>query len=696
MRLNFIKFDNKRFIGLFVLAICLSCLAGFYFIRYVFKPVTGLVENYPEFISRDGKILFSPKAPFSPAVKAGLLPNQDYLLKIEDKPVRNLRELIILDAEIKSYTSFAVIVLRNGQEKVIHITPVLALTRPDWFLILLFTIVLAFLAFHLIFNEVHDSSFLYIILSCLFYMIFTCVKPFYYESIFSNLLIHLGKVTSWLLVLFALYFIKPLGTSPQRRMLKIVIAALYTFFTIYRLYLFQVWNLTGLDEYYNTYKFWGQINNIADGVAYIILFVIILYKFIKAVSLDDKKKLEWFISGCFLSLFPYFVLDQVPIIFSDILGIRVSIGAFANFFLLSLPLFLFIGLIKKKVVKIQFFLIHYAIHFMLAVILLAFFTIAYSPTFMFLKEYFVLDNSNLSLLTTFPFFIVLFLLRFLFSGLLKRYFYKRFSPFSFHPSQAFFVEKIKELNYTIEKLSREQLSVIQQAKDKELRFFIKGLANRLKQTCQALSLNLLELDKAFDTLSLSLTPKNFDPYDNLNFSIDTALANSFLSNRQIKDIVGALENKFHSAPSIPMHLDFSLIIKKAIADAKYLFPDIQIISKFECEEYINIVPKDIVQIILNILQNAYEVSENIKIKVRTYTDYPYCVLDIWDNGPGSYYLSIKEMFLPFTTTKSEHLGLGLYSSKLLIEKHQGKIEFKSKEGRGVWFRISFPLIKQVD
>ena len=80
---------NKRFIGFLILAILIYCICGYYYVRYLFKPNTGLVENYPEFVLRDGKILFAPKIPFSPAIKSGLIPNTDILIKIQNKPVKN-------------------------------------------------------------------------------------------------------------------------------------------------------------------------------------------------------------------------------------------------------------------------------------------------------------------------------------------------------------------------------------------------------------------------------------------------------------------------------------------------------------------------------------------------------------------------------------------------------------------------------
>ena len=122
-----------------------------------------------------------------------------------------------------------------------------------------------------------------------------------------------------------------------------------------------------------------------------------------------------------------------------------------------------------------------------------------------------------------------------------------------------------------------------------------------------------------------------------------------------------------------------------------MLPDIQILSQLESKEYINIAPRELTQIVIQILQNAYEAVKFAKIKVRTHQENNYCNLEIQDNGPGINIFPVKKIFLPFFSTKSEHLGLGLYLCKILIEKNAGSIEAGSREDSGAWFKIRFPL-----
>ena len=68
---------KRRFLLLFCIAVIFCSVSSVYFVRYLVKPNTGLAVNYPEVVNREGKIIFSPKTPFSPAVASGLQPDGD-------------------------------------------------------------------------------------------------------------------------------------------------------------------------------------------------------------------------------------------------------------------------------------------------------------------------------------------------------------------------------------------------------------------------------------------------------------------------------------------------------------------------------------------------------------------------------------------------------------------------------------------
>lgn len=95
--------------------------------------------------------------------------------------------------------------------------------------------------------------------------------------------------------------------------------------------------------------------------------------------------------------------------------------------------------------------------------------------------------------------------------------------------------------------------------------------------------------------------------------------------------------------------------------------------------------------IRNLLINAREAMQGkglIKISTRS-LDGKTVLVTVSDNGPGmSQEFMDNNLFRPFQTTKKKGSGLGLFSSKLLIEQTGGQIQATSKEGIGTEFMIT--------
>ena len=64
-------------------------------------------------------------------------------------------------------------------------------------------------------------------------------------------------------------------------------------------------------------------------------------------------------------------------------------------------------------------------------------------------------------------------------------------------------------------------------------------------------------------------------------------------------------------------------------------------------------------------------------------------IKIQDTGPGITKEDQKKIFEPFYTTKKEGTGLGLYITKQLVERNNGKIALTSKPGQGSTFKLEF-------
>jgi signal transduction histidine kinase len=69
---------------------------------------------------------------------------------------------------------------------------------------------------------------------------------------------------------------------------------------------------------------------------------------------------------------------------------------------------------------------------------------------------------------------------------------------------------------------------------------------------------------------------------------------------------------------------------------------------------------------------------------------PFSTVHVIDTGPGMTPELLASIFKPYVTTKPGGSGLGLSTTKRLIEAHGGKIEVYSEPGRGTDFAVTLP------
>jgi putative PEP-CTERM system histidine kinase len=106
--------------------------------------------------------------------------------------------------------------------------------------------------------------------------------------------------------------------------------------------------------------------------------------------------------------------------------------------------------------------------------------------------------------------------------------------------------------------------------------------------------------------------------------------------------------------------------------------------------------EEVERVFQNLLVNAREaISENGTITVKTRDLGEKIEASVQDDGKGmSREFIEKELFLPFHTTKSGGLGIGLFQSKKIMEAHGGSITVSSEEGKGTNISVTFPVLKQ--
>lgn len=100
------------------------------------------------------------------------------------------------------------------------------------------------------------------------------------------------------------------------------------------------------------------------------------------------------------------------------------------------------------------------------------------------------------------------------------------------------------------------------------------------------------------------------------------------------------------------------------------------------------------QVCINLILNAIQaMPRGGRLTLRTYVQNAQVKLEVEDTGIGIPPENMNKLFTPFFSTKPEvkGVGLGLPVAYGIIQRHQGKIEVRSKVGEGSTFTVSLPL-----
>jgi len=694
---------------LLAVALLFAGTAGVYFARYLAKPNAGLVVNFPEAVARDGRILFAPKTPFSPAVAAGLLPNQDQILAVDGVPVRTLRDLVAADGRIRTFHPVTVEVLRSGVERrQLTIQPAFNLARPDWLFSLLFCVALGFTAFYLIVNRPEEPAFVLIALAALFYLVFTAVKPFYYENRLSNLLIHFGKLTSWFMVFFALHFPRPRGSRALRLGAIASILAIYGLFTVLRLQYFARWAESGAELWLARYRFLGQMGNVSDGIAFALYAALLISAYLRIARGQEKRQIEWILAGFLIAIPPYFFLDQLPIILGEPPGLRISMGNFANLFLSFVPLFFIVGLLKHRAFNLRFFLSRYAVYAVLVVLLLGFFTVLYEPAErLFVSNYGIPDRMAAFLVTTLLF-LLLVPVRYGLSSLVDRVLYRRYYVGGVAYS-AGLERRNRELQLLIEKLTRESRRSFRQRAFPELREVLRGIAHRIDTPARRISAGLAEArgrlarhcsesgPRGAGDPALAVGPQGAgDAAGALGGSelavLQWVLDRGLEDTAEIREFLGKLTAIIGRHAGPPARIGVARLLAGVRADLRRKFPDLRLQAPAPVRAQVLCHPEEIAQVLGHVVQNAVEalVRPDGEVRLSAERRQGYVAILIEDSGRGVEPRALRRAFDPFFSTKGGHDGLGLYFCRLIVERNSGSIEIRPGPEGGTQVEVLLP------
>ncbi len=125
--------------------------------------------------------------------------------------------------------------------------------------------------------------------------------------------------------------------------------------------------------------------------------------------------------------------------------------------------------------------------------------------------------------------------------------------------------------------------------------------------------------------------------------------------------------------------------------------NIQVEKNYKSQNKIKIHSRELVQVYINLIKNAKDALienniKNAKITINIYEDNDNIITEIRDNAKGIDEDIILKIFEPYFTTKSVQsgTGLGLYISKIIVEKHLHGIIGVDNINNGACFTILLP------
>lgn len=99
------------------------------------------------------------------------------------------------------------------------------------------------------------------------------------------------------------------------------------------------------------------------------------------------------------------------------------------------------------------------------------------------------------------------------------------------------------------------------------------------------------------------------------------------------------------------------------------------------------------EVFVNLFMNAYQaMSSGGKLRIETKNlDGRIAEIRISDTGPGIRQENLKNIFMPFFSTKKDGTGLGLSICYNIIKTHNGSIDIETQENKGTAFVIKLPF-----
>ncbi|AFY39446.1 response regulator receiver sensor signal transduction histidine kinase [[Leptolyngbya] sp. PCC 7376] len=294
-------------------------------------------------------------------------------------------------------------------------------------------------------------------------------------------------------------------------------------------------------------------------------------------------------------------------------------------------------------------------------------------------------------------------------------------------------QKKQELSQTLDQLQKAQSQLIHQEKMSGLGQLVAGVAHEINnpvtfiygnlECAETYAQDLLKALQIYQKIESQL-PKNLKAeiddlgLDFIREDFPKLLESMNVGAERIREIVNSLRVfSRHSEGEIKpadIHegLDSTLMILQSRLRPQSSYGAVTVEKNYGDLPKIECYSGQLNQVFMNILTNAIDALEPLRIKGETETFYshrtptiqiqtkslPDNVIGIYisDNGPGVPKEVKTRLFDPFFTTKDIGKGTGLglsISYKIVVERHGGDLRCISVSGQGAMFAIEIPVVQ---
>lgn len=272
----------------------------------------------------------------------------------------------------------------------------------------------------------------------------------------------------------------------------------------------------------------------------------------------------------------------------------------------------------------------------------------------------------------------------------------------------------QQLSEKVEKeiaLRQKQESILfEQRKFADMGQMINAIAHQWRQPLNSLGLMVQDVSDAFESNAIDadyirdFEERAFSLVSHMSETIDQ-FRNFFMTSKEKEefDLLGTVSEVF-GLINAQLHMkDIKYVIICEKNGSKKVFHEFKDSRSFiKCNTVLQGYVGEFKQALLNLIYNSVDaISEKQKdgkdykgeIHIRMKTDKDNVSIRISDNGGGINKDAMPKIFEPFFSTKisSKGTGIGLYMTKLIIEKHFGGTITASNIDDGAQFEITLPL-----